>query len=154
MEKSYKYIKLYLSSKYEQIIIAPHYFNEDGLIFEQDICYTYSIDIDEETLGIKIIDALNKYTLSKKRYFNNDKLSKWSAFVYSKLKTIKSFRENYFCISISDENGYINFGIEYKKTDKYGGYVKNILKIPNDSKESDIGKTIREIYFSKISQNR
>jgi hypothetical protein len=148
MEKSYKYIKLYISSKYEQIIIAPHYFNEDGLIFEQNACYTYSIDIDNDTLGIKINDALNKFTFSKKRDFSKDKISEWTAFVHSKLKTIKSFIENFRAIPITDENGYLNFGIEYKKTDNYGGYVKNILKIPNDSKKSDIGKAIRKIFLT------
>jgi hypothetical protein len=69
----------------------------------------------------------------------------WPAFKCSKLKTVKSFKENYKYISINDEKGRMKFSIEYPSKNKYGDGRK-IFEIKNSAKNCDIGKKIKEIY--------
>ena len=143
-KKSYKDAIIYISEKYKRIIIAPYYFNKDGIIYEQDTCYVYDINIDNETLGREIINALNKFGYNNKSIANN-KLIDWPAFKFSDLKTVKSFKEYYTYISIRDENGILIFYIEYPINNKFGD-GKKIADIQNNTNNFDIGKKIREIY--------
>jgi ribosomal protein S18 acetylase RimI-like enzyme len=140
----YKHAIVYISEKYKQIIIAPCYFENNGINYEQEVCYLFDINIDDETLGTEIINALNKYAY-KDKYLGDDKLSDWPAYKYSKLKTVKSFNENYPYISIAgDKNGYIYFLVKYPKNEY--GYNREISKIKNNANYSDIGKEIKEIH--------
>jgi len=143
-KKPYKMVNIYISEKYKKIIIVPNIFNQDGLIIEQEICNLYDVDIDDETLGIEIINALGKFSYAEYRMSYNHKESDWPAFKHSKLKTLKSFKEDYTHISIKDENGYIHFRVKYPPKNKEG-YFDCILKVENNAKNCDIGKKIREI---------
>jgi hypothetical protein len=145
IKKSYKPAILYISEKYKKIIIAPYYFNKDGINYEQDICYVFDLNIDNETLGKEILNALNKFEYNNKKDIINNKLSDWPSFKYSELNTVKSFMENYKYISINDENGYLNFSVKYPLGNEYG-YSKKITDIKNNVEYYDIGKKIREIY--------
>jgi hypothetical protein len=143
-KKSYKSAVIYISEKYKRIIITPYYFNKDGINYEQDTCYLYDININDETLGGEIINALNKFEYNNKNIANN-KSSNWPAFKFSELKTVKSFKENYTSISIYDENGYLRFSVEYSPKSKFG-YGRKIAEIQNNARNCDIGKKTREIY--------
>jgi hypothetical protein len=145
IKKPYKMAIVYISEKYNQIIIVPYYFNKDGINYEQEMCYLYDINIDDETLGIEIINALNKFEYNDKKYIINYKLTDGPAFRYSKLKTIKLFKEYYKYILIDEEKGYMQFHIEYPPNNK-NGYGMKISEIQNNAKNCDIGKKIKEIY--------
>jgi hypothetical protein len=142
-KKSTKSTRLYISEKYNKIIISPYYYNKAGIYYEQEECSVFDLNISNEKLGIEIINALNKFSYKDKNLVDC-KLTDWPAFKYSKLKTVKSFEENYLIFSIKDENNCLSFVLLYPSKSKLGG--KEVLKIPCNSEKDDIGKKIIEIY--------
>ena len=144
--KKHKLIKsatVYISPGYNRIIIAPKHINQDGIQYEQDACFVYELNVNEEKLGTEIINCLNLYSY-KEAQLQFLKRSDWPAFRYSNLKTIKTFQENYIGIDVSgvnDSNLILRIECPIGKTDLLiSSYISfNTTKV-------EIGRRVRDVF--------
>lgn len=94
-----KYISVYISEKWEQLIIAPRFEDERGVIFEQEKCLALDFPLDNAVLGRHMKECLDLYYY-KNEVVNVNKKSDWPAYKTSKCKTIKAFEKEYIYINI------------------------------------------------------
>ena len=139
-----KHISIYISDKHKQLIIAPVHYNDAGILYEQENCFTSNYPIDLNSLGIEAIHNLNLFS-KEDRNLRDSKASDWPAFKHSKLKTIKAFEEDYICISVygvNTSNLILEIkGLPFKNSD-IG--VNSIISFYADKEE--IGKRILSVY--------
>ena len=147
-----KMICLYFSTSHDQVIIAPFYKNYAGIYYEQDVCTTYSLSTDNETLGNEIISAFYKFEIKDKDLARHKK-SDWPAYKHSKTKTMKSFEECYVRMELSGANE-ANIILEYFCEVKNMSFQLHSA-ISLNAEKSEIGKVAMELhdYSVKIGKN-
>jgi hypothetical protein len=126
-----------------KIIISPKSKSKDGIIYEQDVCFLYDMDIKNYLLGNEIINTLNLYSLKDKNLTNTHE-SDWPAFKYSKSKSIKYFKEHYIRIevsSVNNENLILKIEREIKNTNLC---ISSYISF--HEKKDEIGERVREVY--------
>lgn len=143
-KKLIKYASVYISNKYEQIIIAPRYINKAGVIYEQENCRIVDIGISTLELGIEVIKCMNLFTL-KDTNLQNTKLTDWPSFKHSKSKSVKAFEQEYIHISIDSSNGY-NQTIEMEGFPQKNSELTIKSTISFYAKKEEIGKRVMKIF--------
>ena len=98
-----KSISIYISDKHKQIIIAPRYQNESGIIYEQENCFITEYPIDLIVFGTEVIKSLNQYSI-KDNSLRDYKTTDWPAFKNSKSKSVVGFENEYINITINSAN--------------------------------------------------
>lgn len=143
-KKLAKRVAVYISDKYEQIIIAPQYINKAGIIYEEEECRVTINSISTIELGTAIIECMNLFSL-KENNLRDSKLTDWPAFKHSKSKSVKAFEQEYIRISISSCNEYnllIDIeGLPYKKSE-----LKITSTISFHADKDKIGERIMKVY--------
>jgi hypothetical protein len=143
-KKEYKKsMRVYFSTTYDQIILAPFYKNKAGIYYEQDICSIFNLNIDDEKLGNEIMAAFNKFKYKDKN-LSKEKESDWPAYKYSKAKTLKSFDEHYISMYISGANEK-NITLDIECNVKKAPFCISSYIIPF-AKKDEIGKKVKEMF--------
>ena len=62
-KKLAKHCSVYISDKYEQIIITPRHVNKAGIIYEQENCRIIPKSTIFSELGTEIIDSMNLFSM-------------------------------------------------------------------------------------------
>ncbi|WP_028980410.1 hypothetical protein [Sporocytophaga myxococcoides] len=143
-KKLVKRISVYISDKYQQIIIAPRHINKAGIIYEQESCEVIDKGISDSALGEAVINSLNKFSF-KEQNLRESKLTDWPAFKHSKSKSVRAFDQEYINISINGCNEYNMIidieGIPHKDSELT---IKSSISFYADKDE--IGKRIMKVY--------
>ena len=115
-----KMVALYGSEKYCHILVAPYYYNEAGIYYEQEIIQIIETNSDEINIGDQVINCLEMFQFKEKNLRDN-KESEWPAFRASKSKSLRSFQEDYYYFSITgltpDNNTLRIEALPYKGSD-------------------------------------
>jgi hypothetical protein len=145
--KMIKMVSIYISNKYEEIIIAPKHEDRNKIIFEQNECKKFNIKIDSVILTTEIIHSLNLYS-QKSININGYKKSDWSAYKCSKSKSIKDFDNEYIRIDVSGVN-------KYNLILRLDGNITNseiLISSLISTYDKKIGERIKEIYEIILSK--
>lgn len=105
-KKLTKKIVIYISEKYNQIIITPRHQNLAGIIFEQEKCFVSDYPMNTSELGIEVINQLNLFSINNKN-LRDTKISDWPSYKHSKAQSINEFESSYINIlveSVNDSN--------------------------------------------------
>ena len=148
-----KLVMVYISEKYDEIIIAP-YFKDgiNGISYEQPNCEIISLNSSSEEIGQCIKVNFDKFNIKKRSKEKSNK-SDWPAFKASKEKTMRGFENNYRRISISgltDRNStmrietVLNLPTEIELTSTISAYCEPI----------DLGNRIMKIFLSEIENRK
>ncbi|MBO9702231.1 MAG: hypothetical protein J7604_18625 [Sporocytophaga sp.] len=148
-KKLVKRITVYVSDKYQQIIIAPRNVNKAGIIYEQESCEVFDKGITDKALGEGVINNLNKFSF-KEQSLQESKLTDWPAFKHGKSKSVKAFEQEYINISINgcnEHNMIIDIeGLPYRDSQLT---IKSTISFYAD--KGEIGKRIMKVYEACIS---
>ena len=143
-KKLAKHCSVYISDKYEQIIIAPLHVNKAGIIYEQENCRTILKSSSVGQLGIEVIESMNMFSL-KDVNLRDTKLTDWPSFKHSKSKSVRAFEQEYIHISVDSCNEFnliIDIeGFPYKGSELT---IKSTISFFADKEE--IGKKIMKVY--------
>lgn len=162
-----KRVNVYISSEYKQVIIAPLYQTEEGVVYEQDKCSSLPYPVSGEMLGNEVMGALNQFYLDKKHpgnisglsvlngyrgfYVGETKYGGWSAHKMSGLKTVEAFEEGYTYISISGANeSNITLNIEGSPSNSNDLWVKT--SISTYAQREQIGEKVLKVYYACLNR--
>lgn len=146
-KKLAKRVSVYISEKYDQIIIAPRHINKAGIIYEQENCKTTTRAISAEELGTVVMESMNLFSLKERTAPNlrDAKLTDWPAFKHSKSKSVKAFEQEYIRIYIDSCNEYNQVieidGSPYKDSELE---IKSTISFYAD--KDKIGERILKVY--------
>ena len=139
-----KSVTIYISDLKRQIIIAPRYFNNAGILYEQDTCTLLTFPVDYFQLGNEMLRNFDMFTL-KDQNLREFKLTDWPAFKCSKLKSVKSFNNLFHRIDIDGTNeSNIIIYIESPVSGDKDLFIKATIST-NNTKEA-IGELIMKVY--------
>lgn len=139
-----KSVAIYISDKFQHLIIAPHHENDAGIIYEQENCFTSDYPMNTEELGNEIIKGLNLYSI-KDTNLRNHKQTDWSAYKSSKSKSVTGFEKEYIQVSIrsANESNLILMieGLPFKNSE-----LKVSSSVSFHADKDEIGNRIKAIY--------
>ncbi len=149
-KKFAKHSSVYISDKYEQIIITPRQINKAGIIYEQENCKTISKSTNALELGTEVMISMNQF-LFKDINLRNTKLTDWPSFKHSKSKSVRTFEQEYIHISINscnETNLIVEIeGFPYKDSDLT---IKSMISFYADKEE--IGRRILKVYEACLTR--
>jgi tryptophanyl-tRNA synthetase len=143
-KKLTKRMAVYISDKYQQIIIARLHENEAGIIYEQENCVNLDSTVSTLDLGTEVINSLNLYSL-KKVNLRENKLTDWPAFKHSKSKSVRAFKQEYIYIFVESCNEF-NLVLEMKGFPNKKSELTINSTISFQADKDEIGKKIMNIY--------
>jgi hypothetical protein len=143
-KKLAKHCSVYISDKYEQIIITPRHVNKAGIFHEQQNCRIISKSTSVQELGTEAIESMNLFSL-KDVSLRDTKLTDWPSFKHSKSKSVRAFEQEYIHISVVSCNEYNLIidteGFPFKDSELK---IKSTISFYADKEE--IGKRIMKVY--------
>ena len=89
-----KHTSVYVSDKYKHLIVTRKHINADGIMYEQEQCFTADYPMDFSALGEEVVKSLNLFAV-KESDLTQAKLSDWPAYKHSKCKSIPAFNTDY-----------------------------------------------------------
>jgi hypothetical protein len=143
-KKLAKHCSVYISEKYEQIIIAPQHVNKAGIFYEQENCRTIPKSSSVGELGIEVIESMNKFSLIDVN-LQDTKLTDWPSFKHSKSKSVQAFKQEYIHISVDSCNEY-NLIIDIEGFPYNDSELKIKSTISFFADKEEIGKKIMKVY--------
>lgn len=145
-----KHSSVYISDKYEQIIITPRQINKAGIIYEQENCETISKSTSALELGITVMRSMNQFSF-KDVNLRNTKLTDWPSYKHSKSKSVRTFEQEYIHISVDscNENNLIIEiqGFPYKDSELT---IKSMISFYANKEE--IGSRILKVYEACLTR--
>ena len=143
-KKLAKHTSVYISDKYEQIIIAPRHVNNAGIIYEQENCKTINKSSSVLELGTEVIESMNLFSF-KDINLRDSKLTDWPSFKHSKSKSVRAFEQEYIHISVDSCNEY-NLIIEVEGFPHMDSELTIKSTISFYAEKEEIGKRIMKVY--------
>jgi len=144
-----KSVTIYISDLKRQIIIAPRYFNNAGILYEQDTCTLLTFPVDYFQLGNEMLRNFDMFTL-KDQNLREYKLTDWPAYKCSKLKSVKSFKDLYHRIDIDGNNeSNIIISIESPVSGDKDLFIKATISTSN--RKEAIGELVMKVYQKAFS---
>mgnify|MGYP000132528359 CR=1 FL=1 len=148
-KKLTKSIAVYISDKFQHLIIAPHHENDAGIIYEQKVCFVSDYPITSEELGNEIIRNLNIYSI-KDVNLRDSKQSDWPAYKHGKSKSITKFEKDYINIFIRSANDS-NLVLTVEGSPFKDSELKVSSAISFHADKDEIGNRIKAIYDASLS---
>ena len=149
-KKLAKRSSVYISEKYDQIIIAPRHINKAGVIYEQEHCRRITKSSSALELGTEVIESMNLFSL-KDINLREKKRTDWPSFKHSKSKSVRAFEQEYIHISVDCCNEYnliIDLeGFPYKDSELI---IKSTISFYADKEE--IGERILKVYEACLTR--
>jgi hypothetical protein len=145
-----KRVNVYISSEHKQVIIAPLYQTEDGVLNEQDDCIALPYPLESEMLGSGVMGRLEKFYLDQKHPGNISGLSVLDG--YRRFHVGETKQSGLAAYKISKAKSAVEFGDSYTYISVYGANESNITLIMegSPSKDSDLWvKTSISTYAQK-----
>lgn len=162
-----KRVNIYISSEHKQVIIAPLYQTEEGVVYEQDNCRSLPYPVTAEMLGSEVMAAFNQFYLDHKHpgnisglevldgyrgfYVGETKQTGWAAHKMSKLKTVAAFEDSYMYISVSGANeANRTLIIEGSPSNSNDLWVKT--SISTFAQREQIGEKVLKVYYACLNR--
>ncbi len=149
-KKLTKRLNIYWSALYNKVLLVPVMIDQYGIFCEQEEIEILEFNCADNILGEKIKKNLDKFT-SVKRDKTKRNLKDWPTFKASKLKTVKEFKKEFHCISISGENEsniILIIEADLKSLDK----INLKSSISAFCKDEELGFKIKTIQTAQINK--
>ncbi len=162
-----KRVNVYISSEHKQVIIAPLYQTEDGMLYEQDNCIALPYPVEAEMLGSGVMGRLEKFYMDQKHpgnisglsvldgyrrfHVGETKQSGLAAYKISKAKSAVEFEDSYAYISVSGANeSNLTLNIEGSPSKNSELWVKASISIYANREQ--IGDKVLKVYYACINR--
>lgn len=162
-----KRVNVYISAEHKQVIIAPLYQTEEGVLYEQDNCIAMPYPVEVGMLGSGVMGSLEKFYLDHKHpgnisglevldgyrgfYVGETKQNGWAAYKVSKVKNIKEFDDSYSYISVGGANkSNITLVIEGSPSKTSDLWVKASISVY--AQKEQIGEAILKVYYACMTR--